>query len=215
MAKFKGSTFQVGDIVEITEESDATGMLDFKKGEGYEVEMVQYNFNGDFAGHIERHQEILLRGEGGHTDWYHCAHFKLKENTVESNENHFKVGQTVWDVLYGKGVVTDVNSAYQDYPIAVKFPDGTRSYTVEGKLDKEFARILFFSEPKIIAETKPLFEPILGGGMTLAAVDKETSRFYRLVVSEETQEVVESAHGVVFEKELFDFYRLGEKIEFN
>ena len=209
MAKFKGSTFQVGDVVEITAEAASTGMLDFVEGKAYRVEDVDYNAKEWCA-----HNLILLKDESGLSMWYNAKHFKLKENTVESNENHFKVGQTVWDVLYGKGVVTDVNSAYQNYPVRVKFPDGTRSYTVEGKLDKELARTLFFSEPKIEAATEPVFVPTLKAGYIVVAMD-ECDPPEVIVVSGENEYQVKNNKGTYYHKHHYDFYKLGEKIEFN
>lgn len=210
MAKFKGSTFQVGDVVEITKESASTGLLDILDNKGYRVESVV----ADPTEYNPLHTLITVRDESGCLVYYDENHFKLKENFVESNENHFKVGQTVWDVLYGKGVVTDVNSVYQNYPIRVKFPDGTRSYAVEGKLDKELARTLFFSEPKIIAETKPPFVPTFKKGDVVVAVDKDGCSEI-LYVREELERQVKNTQGTLFYKKAFDFYRLGEKIEFN
>ena len=59
--------FKVGDIVEITEESSATGMLDFVDGKGYTVKAVYDTTN-----------DVMLLNESGVARWYHCAHFKLK-----------------------------------------------------------------------------------------------------------------------------------------
>lgn len=70
----------------------------------------------------------------------------------------FKVGQTVYDISFGWGVVEEIESVYVNIPIIVKFPD-TRtdalylvhhvSYTREGKKWKEWKRTLFFAEPQI------------------------------------------------------------------
>ena len=196
--------FKVGDIVEITEESSATGMLDFVDGKGYTVKAVDDTTNA-----------LMLLNESCVARWYHTAHFKLKEEAVvEKKECLFKEGQVVWDVVYGKGVVVDV-AEYSTYPVIARFYDETMAYTEDGRTFETHGRTLYFSEPKIEAATEPLFEPILKAGMVVVALDKETSRFYPMVVREETEEHVTSVHGVVFEKKRNDFLRVGEKIEFN
>ena len=196
--------FKVGDIVEITEESSATGMLDFVDGKGYTVEAVDVTKNA-----------VMLLNESWVGDWYHCAHFKLKEKSkVEKKECLFKEGQVVWDVVYGKGVVDEIADNL-NYPVVVCFSDEIMAYTADGRTFETRGRTLYFSEPKIEAATEPLFEPTLKAGMIVVALDKETSRFCPMVVREETEEHVTSVHGVVFEKKRNDFLRVGEKIEFN
>lgn len=209
--------FKVGDIVEITEESDATGILDFKKGKGYEVELIRYNFNGDFKGHIERHQEILLRDEGGRTDWYHYTHFKLKEGTkVEKEECLFKEGQEVHCVLGGEGVVDFINPQ-SAYPVKVDFANGAvRSYTKDGRLHgDDVNRALFFSPAVVTGATEPVFEPTLKEGDVVVMVDKNSRhKSYVIKVHKEDAEWVKNDCGTMFNKELFDFYKVGEKINF-
>ena len=80
--------FEKGDIVEITEESASTGMLDFVEGKGYSVEAADYNGKEWCA-----HNIILLKDESGKKDWYNVSHFKLKEE--KKVETDFRVGQTV------------------------------------------------------------------------------------------------------------------------
>lgn len=274
--------FKICDIVEIAEESDSTGMLDFKKGKGYEVEMIQYNFNVDFKGRIERHQEILLRDDNGRTDWYHCTHFKLKEEevTVENNPV-FKIGDTiictdtsseglsahslttgkeyvvkdVWGLynrnvvvvgdggeevgvlgfrfklkedsevenkeclfkgqdvvqckVFGRGVVESVYTEGDEVHVEFECGLNSRNYTLKGELYS-----LFPDRVITLSLVKRPFTPTLQAGDVVAAVCKTGYRFSKVVVNEESVEHVESSHGVVFEKELFEFYRLGEKINF-
>lgn len=66
--------FKVGDIVEITKESSATGMLDFKDGKGYVVKQVQGSL-------------VCLKNEGYTQDWYHYSHFKLKDKEEKESGN--------------------------------------------------------------------------------------------------------------------------------
>ena len=198
--------FKIGDIVEITDESDATGMLDFVKGKGYTVEL--------YAGGM-----VNVVNESGKLDWYSKHHFKLKEKEekkVEKKECLFKEGQVVWDVVYGKGVVVDILENHS-YPVVVEFEEGVVSYTNDGRTYKTHGRTLFFSEPKIEAATEPVFEPVLKKGDLIVAIDVTRipcSSCVLTVVSEDEHFVKTEEYGVM-SKERWDFYRLGEKIVFN
>lgn len=214
MAKFKGSTFQVGDVVEITAEAVATGMLDFVEGKGYKVERLSYYEYNSTGQPYRIDGSLKLANESGVTGWYSASHFKLKENSVESNENHFKVGQTVWDVIYGKGEVVNVLQNVLKYPVVVKFVDGTRHFTEDGKSDERHARTLFFSEPKIIAETKPAFVPKLKAGNLVIFASIVTTEIIPAWVKEEREDSVISSIRT-FSKKEWNVYSVGEKIEFN
>lgn len=79
----------------------------------------------------------------------------------------FRVGDTVWCVVNGKGVVVETypNHDYEDtYPIGVSFDDSQPLwYTADGKYSYEGNRTLFFSEPKIEASVTRPFVPTLVG----------------------------------------------------
>ena len=208
MAKFKGSTFQVGDTIEVTERTLEVGILEFKEGES--IEVLSLRVDGS------TNQVLIYNPYDLKTHWYAESHFKLKENSVESNENHFKVGQTVWDVVYGKGEVVIVLQNVLKYPVVVKFVDGTRHFTEDGKLDEKYARTLFFSEPKIIAETKSLFEPTLKDGDLIVVKHVKQDWKYLLQVCYEDEDVVwVNGEEDGYLKSAWNFYKLGEKIEFN
>lgn len=201
--------FKAGDVVEITEVSDETGMLDFKKGKGYIVANV--------AGGMVR-----LSNESGRDGWYSRNHFKLKEDvmddTTEKKECMFKKGQVVWDIINGKGVVENYYHYNQPYPVKVVFEDGDYNfYTDEGKLEVEDkSRRLFFSEPKIEASTEPVFEPVLKSGDVVIAVDNNGEHAALVVtVTEEDEHFVKTVEYGVMGKQRWDFYRLGERIVFN
>lgn len=204
MFKDGKQVFSVGDIVEITEESDATGMLDFKKGKGYPV--------ANISGWMVR-----VLNESGRDGWYSNGHFKLKEdvmdNGVEKKECLFKEGQVVWDVVYGKGVVVEIVER-STYPVVVRFSDETMAYTVDGKAYETYGRTLFFSEPKIEAATEPMFQPVLKEGDKLLTVGYDW-QWELHEVSEELEYAVKNKQGTLFYKNAFAFYRLGEKIVFN
>lgn len=78
-------------------------------------------------------------------------------------ETKFKVGQTVWCILNGEGKVVSLNYD-SEYPVTVLFNETEDSYTIDGKILTEKNRALFFSEPQIIADTEPSFEPKLKKG---------------------------------------------------
>ena len=81
----------------------------------------------------------------------------------------FKVGQTVWCVIFGKGKVADIYEG-ANYPVQVKFENGiTETYTKNGQNVVGQNRVLFFSEPKIEAQENPPKYV----GKTIFSVDKD------------------------------------------
>ena len=73
----------------------------------------------------------------------------------------FKVGQTVWCLIYGQGVVTDVDNKRTEeiYPVFVNFQnyaDLCISYTMEGKFHNQ-GNITLFPYPVEVVKsvTKP------------------------------------------------------------
>ena len=195
--------FKVGDIVEITEESSATGMLDFIDGKGYTVEVVDDTKNA-----------VMLLNESWIARWYHTAHFKLKEKyDVEKKECLFKEGQVVWDVVYGKGVVDEIVDNL-NYPVVVCFSDEIMAYTVDGRTFETHGRTLYFSEPKIEAATEPLFEVVLKENDVVYA-KHTTGAGGVFSVAQELEHEVKTHCGEILVKTVWDFYRIGDKIEFN
>lgn len=98
---------------------------------------------------------------------------KVEEQNTEQ-EIKWEVGQIVWDVLYGKGVVSAVIEG--TFPVGVMFDDGGHeSYTLLGSFYEVGTRTLFFSEPKIEAELFPPkkpFAPKLKSGDMVLIKDK-------------------------------------------
>lgn len=71
------------------------------------------------------------------------------------NNCNFKVGQTVWCLIYGEGKVVQIKSRGA-YHITVEFNNvDEQYYTHEGKYHVDGNRTLFFSEPKIEAQEFP------------------------------------------------------------
>ncbi len=83
-------------------------------------------------------------------------------NQVKPDE--FRLGDTVWCLIYGKGEVTSLrgNPEYYTYPVEVSFENGHGDwYTLDGKIDEDGNRTLFFSKPKIEASVTRPFVPTL------------------------------------------------------
>ena len=81
----------------------------------------------------------------------------------EVKQDAFRVGDVVWDVVFGKGSVYKISEmAY--YSIKVEFENGfEKSFTPDGKIHVESNRTLFFSEPKVEASVTRPFVPTLVG----------------------------------------------------
>ena len=131
----------------------------------------------------------------------------------------WEIGQEVWDVRYGKGIVDTLLAIPGQYPIGVVFTDGsTASYTSKG-LNRctDVYRSLFFSEPKIEAEKFPpkkLFVPAFQKGDVVAVKCADIVRI--LILEQETERQVKGNCGRVWDKDPdVHFYKLGEEIKFN
>lgn len=204
--------FEIGDIVEITHEAAGMGILDLLKGVGYQVENIRADCGG----------QIKLKGHSGRYDYYHWSHFKLKENGEQVNktiETDFRVGHTVYDAAYGKGEVVDVKSS-GPFPIGVKFEssrEGVGYFTADGKVLPESQRTLFFSPPTVIGATKPFVRTFKQGDVLFAYGKDEAilGDMGRIVVSMEDENTVWDEYDTGWLKSHWEFYKLGEKIEFN
>ena len=140
-----------------------------------------------------------------------------------SEEIKWEVGQVVWDVIFGEGeVVTVDEDNLSDFPVTVRFEIAWQeeSYTKEGKLFRDCKRSLFFSEPVVAADLSPpkkKFKPILEPSQLVVIMDKMTGEVDLARVIEETEFSVRCLHHGcihVANKKMFDFYGVGEEIEF-
>ena len=120
------------------------------------------------------------------------------ESTVqvqnEVKQDAFRVGDVVWDVVFGKGSVYKISEmAY--YSIKVEFENGfEKSFTQDGKIHVESNRTLFFSEPKIEASVTRPFVPTLAGKRVVVV---HTSAVRLLTIFKEDKEriyVTEEGH---------------------
>ena len=70
----------------------------------------------------------------------------------------FKVGQRVWDAMFGPGVVTRILTNDSSFPVGVRFDDdlGVESFTLDGKYRTFVKQTLFPYPVEIVkAVTKP------------------------------------------------------------
>ena len=143
---------------------------------------------------------------------------KIEEKTSSEESSPFKVGQTVWDVLYGEGKIIEINVG-DEYPVVVSFVKAQEvmSYRYNGKMHNDYARTLFFSKPKIIADEKPKFTPVLEYGDVLIAVgnDGDVKGLVEMDVVHSEDETHIECSEFSYMKESWDFYRIGEKVVFN
>ena len=75
----------------------------------------------------------------------------------------FKVGQTVYCLIFGEGKVVGIADEEENGITVELLGGGRASYTQEGEYYGGYNRVLFFSKPEVIAETEPPFEPTLVG----------------------------------------------------
>lgn len=182
----EGDMFQVGDAVEISKSSSYTGLLDFMEGKTYFVEQVKQQEDLD-------NPLVYIANESGRKDWYHPSHFKLKEK--KKSEGVFRVGQKVWDVVRGEGVVTDILER-EVYPVLVEFDGEEEFYTAEGKYREDYAfPSLYPYEPKIVkaeGNEESSFTPVFEYGdlVQVKFVGSEEIHDTVFVVEKETKDAI-------------------------
>ena len=204
-------SFTVGDRVKFKKSSIDSGMIDATEDDVFVVESCHKEHWGDL---------VKLFGMISTVNVNHLEYVKESAmNNTEEQEIKWEVGQEVWDVRYGKGIVDTLLAIPCQYPIGVVFADGgTASYTSKG-LNRctDVYRSLFFSEPKIEAEKFPpkkLFVPAFQKGDVVAVKWADIVRI--LILEQETERQVKGNCGRVWDKDPdVHFYKLGEEIKFN
>lgn len=144
----------------------------------------------------------------GDSNSFRLSRFKLKEKEVK--EIKWVVGQEVWDVRKGKGVVKCVNYDLE-YPVRVELGrEDMRTYTIDGKYEySDLQRSLYFSEPVISAELHPKFIPTLIGKRIV------TAGGVFLSVKDEDRDAIYSLCNKRLLKHLHAFYEIGEQVKFD
>jgi len=80
-----------------------------------------------------------------------------KEEIMKKKEIYFEIGQKVYDVRFGNGVVTQVDVDDVDYPITVKFDtNDNEGFTFDGKYHINDENPSLFQVPPIITQNVPI-----------------------------------------------------------
>lgn len=198
--------FKKDERVKFTESSLASGMIDAKEGDVFTVK-ESYK------------RAVTLKELEG---CYHVTHFEhVKEEIMDNTEEQeikWEIGQEVWCLIFGKGVVIGVGSADTNYSIVVDFGNDTVPYTVDGRYYFDHNRTLFFSEPKIEAEkfpSKKPFTPKLKEGDSVVVKHKRLEDKAILTVEQEDEDVVWfKEEGDGYFKTAWNFFKIGEEVEF-
>ena len=145
--------YKVGDIVLLREDVDGLYSRSLHKGDWYVVLGVM-----EYGGS----QFISIKDENLVAAWYLSSIFTpvflkggraVKESDsvgFEHRTPEFQVGQKVWDVVRGEGVVTDILK-WEEYPVIVEFGCEEESYKADGKYyEDHLFPSLYPYEPKIV-----------------------------------------------------------------
>lgn len=129
----------------------------------------------------------------------------------EVKQDAFRVGDVVWDVVFGKGLVYKI-SEMDYYSIKVEFENGfEKSFTPDGKIHAESNRTLFFSEPKIEASVTRPFVPTLVGKRVVVRYFDETWTRHPVVVTAETEEEIFTKNGSDYKCDIVEIYEVSSE----
>ena len=136
--------YKVGDIVLLREDVDSLYSRSLHKGDWYVVLGVM-----EYGGS----QFLSIKDEELVSAWYLSSIFNpviLNGGRAIKENDMFQVGQKVWDVVRGEGVVTDILK-WEEYPVFVEFDGEEEFYTADGKYREDYAfPSLYPYEPKIV-----------------------------------------------------------------
>ena len=131
------------------------------------------------------------------------------QNEVKQDE--FRVGDVVWCLHYGKGVVSNTESFIEvDYGWTAELytPEGVHVATQETMPDGYSLRTLFFSEPKIEASVTRPFVPTLVGKRVVV---KEGARYDVCFKIEFENQETFGGEGYHFRKALVEVYEVSSE----
>ena len=160
----RSGMYKVGDIVLLREDVDSIYSGNLHKGDWYVVLGVM-EYNGS--------QFISIKDDDRVAVWYLSSIFNpvilnggkcaVKDsccNPAGSDSQNlnsvplptFQVGQKVWDVVRGEGVVTYIEED-AEYPVVVEFDGEEEDYTADGKYREDHAfPSLYTYKPKIVKD---------------------------------------------------------------
>ena len=131
------------------------------------------------------------------------------QNEVKQDE--FRVGDVVWCLHYGKGVVSNTESFIEvDYGWTAELytPEGVHVATQETMPDGYSLRTLFFSEPKIKASVTRPFVPTLVGKRVVV---KEVACYDVCIKIEFEDQEAFGGEGYHFHKDLVEVYEVSSE----
>ena len=182
--------YKVGDIVLLREDIDSLYSRSLHKGDWYVVLGVM-----EYGGS----QFISIKDENLVAAWYLSSIFNpviLNDGKRAIKEGDmFQVGQKVWDVVRGEGVVTDILK-WEEYPVLVEFDDEDECYTADGKYREDYAfPSLYPYEPKIVKadgnEDTPFFSVFEEGDLVqVKFIGSEEIHDTVFVVEKETKDAI-------------------------
>ena len=197
--------YKVGDIVLLREDVDSLYARNLHKGDWYVVLGVM-----EYGGS----QFVSIKDEDRVSAWYLSSIFNpvilnggkraikedgsdlvMLERQTPQVLPMFQVGQKVWDVVRGEGVVTDILK-WEEYPVLVEFDDEDECYTAEGKYREDDVRpSLYPYEPEIVKasgnEDTPFFSVFEQGDLVqVKFVGSEEIHDTVFVVEKETKDAI-------------------------
>ena len=130
------------------------------------------------------------------------------QNEVKQDE--FRVGDVVWDVVFGKGSVYKISEMVY-YSIKVEFENGfEESFTPDGKIHEESNRALFFSEPKVEASvTRPFVPTLVGKRVVVQYCDGAWHK--PVVVTAETEEEIFTKNGSDYKSDVIAIHEVSSE----
>lgn len=132
--------------------------------------------------------------------------------TTETKADDFKVGDIVYCVMYGRGVVEEVCNSADMLGVAVSFDKGDFNwYTKDGRYNIELNRTLFFSEPKIEASVTRPFVPTLVGKRVVLRYKDGSYFAEHAVLNEETSTQISSDADRWFKDEIQAIYEVSSE----
>lgn len=213
---FKGENkFSVGDKVKFKKSSIDSGMIDATEDDVFQVVSIHEEHWGTL---------VKLGGVILAVNINHLEHVEEETmNNTEEQEIKWEVGQEVWCLIHGKGVVVEIHEE-DKWPIEINFENGSReSYTKCGRLYEHYKySSIFFSEPKIIAEKyppkKPFVPKLKNGDVIFVKVKDElyVEGTVRTVHSEIDDRIyISENHHYFLKKDILSIHILSEEIIFN
>lgn len=204
--------FKIGDKVKFKKSSIDTGMIDATEDDVFTILYVEKC-------------HVMLKEQGSWWNVNHFEHLKeeiMQEQVVENQAIDWEVGQEVFCLLRGKGVIANISHG-GTYPVEVEFEEDFEYYARDGKyFDYHKNRSLFFSEPVVTAELFPPkkpFTPTLKKGDKIFIRIKSgicPERVVREVFSEVDDRIYISEDGHYFMKyDIESIHILGEEIKFS